>query len=143
MSTIRTLPPPSSPSSTGSKQRFQEGEAEGQGQAQYAGPKYTLEEHLEIEQQLKADPGMYRWTHCFVSGNIVIVLFVSFTLLVYTFLLGRHLRPHPLYPLISFGVYGSGFLAYSMLYLLFKVDPGKVSDIPYLSPHPCLSVAGE
>eukprot|EP00457_Paulinella_chromatophora_P009510 gb/GEZN01009577.1/.p1 GENE.gb/GEZN01009577.1/~~gb/GEZN01009577.1/.p1 ORF type:complete len:312 (+),score=42.86 gb/GEZN01009577.1/:75-1010(+) len=90
-------------------------------------PKYTAQQHIEIEKELEPRSEMYSWIHCFQTGNIIIVLFTSATLVLYTLLLFRHLPwPHNLW--ISVGVYGAGLLSYSMLLCLFFVDPGKVDN---------------
>jgi len=87
----------------------------------------SAEREAEIEAELKPPPELYKWQHCFLSGNIGIIIYVLGIELMYIFLVLPAVPSiHKI--LISIFVLGSGISAYVMLLLLFYADPGKVDN---------------
>jgi len=83
----------------------------------------------DIESQLKPPAYLYSWTHCFNSGNIVILAYVAALEFLFGFLVFPHLPfPHNIW--VSLFVIGSGALAAAMLLVLFFCDPGKIDNSP-------------
>jgi len=87
----------------------------------------SAQREAEIEAELQPPPELYTWHHCFLSGNIAIILYVLVLELLYIFLILPHVpSPHKIWA--SLLIFGSGILAFAMLLLLFYADPGKVDN---------------